>query len=347
MFLSKRKNGFYYLFYEDETTGKRKMVSCKTKKKPEALKFLTNFKVSKKGSKRINSVHYLKDLKEEIMHYANDNFTSGTVKIYRVVFTHLLRILNDKPIRLITNKEIENYKSIRLKEVTPSTVNIDLSTIKAIFNIAIKWNWLEENPVNKVNLISIPQKEILSFSDSEIKLILNNIEDLTFKNFVLVGLYTGCRLDEICNIQIKDINLKDQILNIRNKPNFKTKTGKIRNIPISDELYSILQSMLGNDNNIINLFDPERYLFQNKENVKFHKDYISKSFKKILRKLNLPEKYHFHCLRHTFITQLIKKGVNINYVKEIAGHSDIQTTMNYIHIVTNDLREAVNKISLT
>lgn len=37
--------------------------------------------------------------------------------------------------------------------------------------------------------------------------------------------------------------------------------------------------------------------------------------------------------------------MNINYVKEIAGHSEIKTTMNYIHIVTEDLREAVDKIN--
>jgi len=64
----------------------------------------------------------------------------------------------------------------------------------------------------------------------------------------------------------------------------------------------------------------------------------------VLRKLNFPEKFHYHSLRHSFITNLIKSGVNINYVKEIAGHSEIKTSLGYIHIVTEDLREAVNKI---
>jgi integrase len=53
--------------------------------------------------------------------------------------------------------------------------------------------------------------------------------------------------DEICNIQLKDVNIKYRILKIRNKPNFKTKIGKIRNIPISNELYLLLQSMLNNE----------------------------------------------------------------------------------------------------
>ena len=71
---------------------------------------------------------------------------------------------------------------------------------------------------------------------------------------------------------------------------------------------------------------------------------MTRLFKKYVRKAELPEKFHFHCLRHTFITELIKNGININYVKELAGHSDIKTTMNYIHIITDDLRKAVNSI---
>ncbi|HEY5536423.1 MAG TPA: tyrosine-type recombinase/integrase [Ignavibacteria bacterium] len=70
------------------------------------------------------------------------------------------------------------------------------------------------------------------------------------------------------------------------------------------------------------------------------------NIKDILRKLNFDNKFHFHCIRHTFISSLIKSGVNINYVREIAGHSEIRTTMNYIHLSTEDLREAMNKIQI-
>ena len=53
-----------------------------------------------------------------------------------------------------------------------------------------------------------------------------------------------------------------------------------------------------------------------------------------------------HCLRHTFITNLVKAGANINYIKQIAGHSDIKTTENYIHIGIEDLRNAINKVNI-
>jgi len=349
MFISKRKNGFYYLFISDENTGKRKMISCKTKHKPEAIKFLSNYKNNSKQSQKqtSNSIYYIDDLKKEVLKYTSDNLQNSTSQIYRRVLNDMLRIIKNKPVKLITNKEIEYYKSVRISEVKKTTVNIELKTMKAIFNIALRWNWINENPMKYVKLFIIEQKERLSFNEIELKILLSNIKDTNLKNIVLTGLYTGCRLNEIINIQWKDINLNEKVLTIRNKDNFKTKTGKIRQIPISDNLYSLLSNMLNisDENNIIPLFSPDRYLYS-KNGFKFNKDTISKKFKDTLRAVKFPEKFHFHCLRHTFITNLIKSGVNINFVKEIAGHSEIQTTMNYIHIVTEDLREAVNKINI-
>lgn len=345
MFVSKRKNGYYYLFISDETTGKRKNVSCKTKKKPEAMKFLSNFLTTSKNPLQKNTVIYLSDLQKEVLKYVNDNLRTGTCLIYKSTFKNLLRIINDKPIKLITSNDIEKFKSIRISEVAQTTVNIDLNTIKAIFNIAIRFNWIEKNPCKDIKKFSIPQKERLSFNDLEINLILNNCNS-QIKNIVSFALYTGMRLNEICNVQFKDINFQERIVSIFNKDNFNTKSGKHRQIPISDNLLLLLNELLKQkpNENVLSFYNPESYLFS-RNGFKLSINFVSKAFKKILRKCNVSERYHFHCLRHTFITNLIKSGVNINYVKEIAGHSEIQTTMNYIHIVTNDLREAVNKIN--
>ena len=351
MFLSKGYKQTYYLYYKKhpkDSNSKYTRVSTGTTSKREANKFRDNFinTVANTQNENSNKVVYFKELQKEVIKYTSNNFENSTTQIYKRVTNDFLKIIKDKPIKQITIQDIELFKNERIKQVAKMTVNVDLRTLKAVFNLAIKWSWLKDNPSRHVKLLSIPQKEILSFSQEEIKLIINNIDDVTLKNIVIFGLLTGCRLNEICNVQLNDIDFENLTLRIRNKPNFKTKTGKIRNIPISDELNNLLKSILNTENNIINLYEPERYLFLTKRIAQHRKDCVTMSFKKVLRKLNLPEKFHFHCLRHTFITQLIKNGVNINYVKEIAGHSDIKTTMNYIHIVTEDLREAVNKIRL-
>ena len=349
MFLSKRQNGIYYLYITDENTGKRKMISCNTKYKPEAMKFLSNFKTKSKNlHKKISAnVLRLSDLQNEVLKYVSDNLRKSTCQIYIRVFKDMLRIISNKPLQLIRIADIENYKSLRLKEVAQTTVNIELTTIKAIFNYAIRFNWINVNPCISIKKLSIPQKERLCFNDIEIKLILSNSENLLMKRLIKFALLTGCRLNEICNVQWKDINFQELILNISNKDNFNTKSGKQRHIPISDELFRILNEILQQkpNENILSFYNPDNYIFSIRYGTRLRIDYVSKAFKRILRHCNFPERYHFHCLRHTFITNLIKSGVNINYVKEIAGHSEIQTTMNYIHIVTNDLREAVNKIN--
>ena len=254
MFLSKDYKGIYYLYYKDNESTRRK-ISTKTKLKSESNNFLKEFNTDVKKSsvqKVVKKVYKISDVEKSIMDYVRSNFTKSTCEKYSLTFQNLKRFLKDMPINLISLSHLEFYKTERIKEVKRVTCNIEVKTIKSIFNLYLKLNFIVRNNIVGVRTYKIPQKEKLSINEPEIKMILNNIDDSTLKNFVLVGLLTGCRLDEICNIQIKDINMRDRVLIIRNKPNFKTKTGKIRNIPISDKLYSLLQSLLKDENNIIN-----------------------------------------------------------------------------------------------
>ncbi len=344
MFLAKGFKGYYYLYYNDELTGKRRKVSTKSKLKTEANEFLRLFKTNEIKSKtNTNKPYCLTELQSEVLKYVNYNLRQSTVGLYERCFKILITVLENKPLKFITIHDIEKFKNYRLNQVSISTTNIDIRTCKAIFNLALKWKWINNNPAKEVSLLKVAQKEILSFSNNELDIIFNNGKIHNIKNIIEFALFTGCRLNEILNVQFKDINLIEGIITINNKPDFKTKNGRVRKLPISQKLNNLLQSILNNEGNIFNLYNPEQYLFT-KNGLKYNKDYVTKSFKKILRKSKLPEKFHFHCLRHTFITNLIKKNVNINYVKELAGHADISTTMNYIHIVTDDLRAAVNLI---
>ncbi|MCE1164575.1 MAG: site-specific integrase [Bacteroidetes bacterium] len=345
MFLYKRSNGIYYLCYKDDS-GKRAFISTKEKKKTDALKFLTNFKNKPNPSGDKIKLIYLSELRNEVMKYVTANLGFKTADAYKNTFNQLLHIIGDKPIKLITSAEIEHYKVTRAEAIAKSTANMDLIRVGAIFNIAIRFQWLESNPVKNVKRFKIPQKEIIAIPDNEIELILNNTEHPKLKNFILFGLMTGCRRNEIVNIQWKDIDLRERILTIRNKPNFVTKTGRIRLIPISDSLESLIKKMQNNEGNILSFRNPESYVFDNGKGYKYSVAYMGNVFKNTIKKLNLDSRYSMHSLRRTFITKLIKSGVPINYVKELAGHSDIKTTTAYVSVTTNDLRNAVNKINL-
>jgi integrase len=342
MFLFKqKKTGIYYLYYNDNS-GKRKKVTTKTKIKPEAMKFLKNFNVNQNKTVKNNfNVLTVSDLQKEVMKYVYSNFRKSTSELYRITFNEFLRVIGNKPIKLINSSDIEHYKSVRNTEVLPATVNIRLTTLKAIFNIAIRFEWISENPVNKIKKLSVPERERLSFSNEEFLLVINQITDLSIKNFVLFAYYTGCRINEICNIQIRDVNLSDRTVTIRNKPDFKTKTGRERVIPIDNGLFELLSGML-REGNVINYFNPEMYLFRNSKGFKYDKILVTKKFKQATRRAGLPERYHFHCLRHTRITEWVKMGLPIPIIMKLAGHSQSVTTENYTHITLSDIQKALN-----
>lgn len=340
MFISKRKGGFYYLYFNSPVSNKRKKISTGTSKKAEALKFLKEFELKgfQESSEPTIKPLCLSELNKEILRYAKINYEANTCDLYSRSLKNLLLCLGERLIESLTLRDFENFKSFRVSQVSRTTVNMELRTIKASLFTAQRFGLIIKNPIQGVKQFTIPQKQKLAFNSEEIHILLKEITDNLIKRIALFGLYTGCRLSEILNVQIKDIDLDERVINILNKTDFKTKTGKIRNIPICDALYDLISAKC--DCNIDN------YLFSFDGVKRLNKDFVSQKFKKYLRKAKLPEKYHFHCLRHTFITNMIKSGVPINFVKELAGHSDIKTTMGYIHIEMDDLREAISHVKM-
>jgi site-specific recombinase XerD len=344
MFLFKNKqNGNYYVYYS--INGKRQKKSCKTKLKSDALRFIQDFKFEPPPLKSIS--RNFNTLKVEALKYAQTNFKNKTVFEYENVSKLFSKIAGDKDLSNISMLDAELYKTFRLKSVKPATLNKDIGTLRAIFNYGMKLKWVFENPFNLVNKISLSDRERLAFNNYEIDSLMNEIYSSSIKSFILFALYTGCRLNEIINLQFKDIDFHNELITIRNKDGFNTKSGKIRQIPMNKSIRELVRTMYSKDNIIeLDRTNIDCYVFQKLNGYKYNPDYITHKFKKYLRCAGISEKFHFHCLRHTFITRLINAGVNLNYVKEIAGHASIQTTMKYIHLSTEDLKSAVNNIRI-
>jgi len=160
MFLSKTKNtrGRYYVYNRDKS-GNRKAVSTGRAFKNEALIFLVAFANKLKEKNNINPspkpLKMFSELEHKITNYVSNNYRKGTTKIYNNVFKSFKKIMGDKPLNEITSHDIELYKSCRLKEVSPTTCNINISTFKSIFNIGIKFGWCVHNPVKGIVKINI------------------------------------------------------------------------------------------------------------------------------------------------------------------------------------------------
>ena len=341
-FLFKRKDfGFWYIGYYDES-GKLKKVSTNEKLKTRADIVHDVFK--KKSNRNIvPDILYFKDVQDIIFNFIKNNFAPTTLLLYKNAIRNLDEMFGYKPIKSITLIDIEEYKTRRLKMISPVTLNIELRTIRAFFNYCVEFNLLSHNQLCKISQIRIQEKKLLIFSSEEINLILANIKHTKLRQIVSIGAYTGMRLNEILTLKYSNINLSEKIIEIINTGSFATKTKKNRIIPIPDTLLKELYSLFfdtGNDTQI--LVDPESFIFSSDGKAPFNKSYITRKFKTLLRKLKLSEDLHFHCLRHTYFSNLSRLNVPVNYIKELAGHSSIKTTEIYLHNFRQDLNNFVS-----
>lgn len=340
-FLFKRKDfGFWYIGYYDES-GKLKKFSTNEKLKTRADIVHDNFK-KKRNKNFIPDILYLKDVQHIIFNFIKNNFASTTLLLYKNAIRNFDSLFGYKPIKSITLIDIEEYKSRRLKVISPVTLNIELRTIRAFFNYCVEFNLLSHNQLSKISQIRTQEKKLLTFDSNEINLILNNIEHTKLRQIVTIGAYTGMRLNEILTLKYSRIHLQEKCIEITNAGKFATKTKKNRIIPIPDTLLHVLNTLFvdKNDSNPI-LVDPESYIFSSNGKTPFNKSYVTRKFKTVLRKLNLNEDLHFHCLRHTYFSNLSRLNVPVNYIKELAGHSSIKTTEIYLHNFRQDLNNFV------
>lgn len=255
-------------------------------------------------------------------------------------FRSLLKFTGNIPISNLNIKLLEKYFSTTFYR-SKYTTALYYRVIKAAFNKAIDWNYLDSNPLSKIKLPKIQKGKPIFISESELQTILDYVDPKNLRNIYKFAFYTGLRAGEIINLQWNCVNLKKNILQIGDE-NFQTKSNEIRFIPIAEPareiLLNLFPSVLKTKNN---------FVFKKNNGFPFTVNYLSKQFKKAIKQTNLNQRIHLHSLRHGFASNLVQKGVPLTVIKELLGHSSVSITEIYAHNNIETLRNALNKINIS
>jgi site-specific recombinase XerD len=332
MYLSKnKKSGIYYIYFRKDD-GKKTRASTGTTFKKEALKFLSTFEKELKNRKRSNIIS-LGELRKKYLASIEATHTKGSYRHSRKCIERLIEYLGEGiNVNDITKQQVETFIN-NIYKTSQHTASLHLRHLKAIFNKAIDWNYLEKNPFKGIRL-RIATNNPIFISKDELKLIVEEENNSILSSIYSFAFYTGLRLSEITNLEWNDVDLNSRIINLKNKEGFTTKSKKERAIPISNVVYDIL----------INLDHNSNYVFT-KDEFKFNATYVSKSFKKCVIASNLNSKIHFHTLRHSFASNLVQRGANIYTIQKLLGHSNISTTQIYSHLNQGNLISAVDLLN--
>ena len=316
------------------------------------------------------------EYKELIMKNRSKNYYDSVV----ISLKHLTNYFGlQKSIRAIAYKDVEMFVT-DLKQKVSKGYRVYYRTLKAAFNKAVEWNYIDENYFTKVKL---PKKNKLNpafISETELKQIVEQDNPDVVKDVIVFAFYTGMRLGEIVNLKWKSIDW-DRGMIVVGDEEFVTKGRAQRCVPVCGEVERILKSRrqkpvfrsqnedastpltstklsTGNmtKSNTIDIHSysvAKENLVFGKDNgmahfdaaqCKFTGDYFSKRFKRACKSAGISDSIHFHSLRHSFASSLAQKGVSLYVIKELLGHSSISTTEVYSHLNVDSLREAVEKL---
>jgi len=287
---------------------------------------------------------------------------TATVKRIRSNFAHLMQ----RPLVDINLWVIEKWRSEELKRgKAKTTINRDITTLKACLSKAVEWELLDANPLQKLKpmrtdgvtrarYLTATEESALrtALAEREEQLrnkrangnvwrrarhqaMLPDLSTVAFTDYlqpmVLLTLNTGLRRGEILQLRWKDVELLQRELIVRGD---NAKSGKTRHIPLNSEALTTLQQWRSDSRSA-------EWVFAGKDGERMQA--VKTSWKGVLHSAAIVD-FRWHDLRHHFASRLVMNGVDLNTVRELLGHSDLSMTLRYAHLSPEHKADAVAKL---
>ena len=218
-----------------------------------------------------------------------------------------------------------------------------ISSIKGFFSFLLEDELREDNPsaLLETPKLGLYLPDTLSLEEIE-KLISATEEntDLAKRNRCMIEVLYGCglRVSELTELQISNINFKENYLKIQGKGD------KVRFVPLADYTADFIKNYI-NDIRSKQKINPKHsdILFLNSRGAQISRQMVFLIIKEIVRKAGIQKNISPHTFRHSFATHLLQNGADLRFIQEMLGHSSITTTEIYTHLNTEELHETILK----
>ncbi len=265
------------------------------------------------------------------------NYSKNTEISYREDITNFLNYLEKKQLnyKKIDGEIIRDYlKYLDEAKLKNSTIARRISALRTFYNYLLNKNIVDTNLFNSIRNPKLEKKLPNYLSYEELAKILDNIDISTkigLRNRLLVEMFyaTGCRVSEMINIKVSDINKSNNSIRIMGKGK------KMRIVYFGEYARDYLDRYLP-------LIDTD-YLFTQESGDKLSIHDVEYIISDLVKNLALKTHVTPHTLRHTFATHLLNNGADIKTVQELLGHSSLNTTGIYTHVSNERIKEVYRK----
>ncbi len=226
----------------------------------------------------------------------------------------------------------------------PTSQSRILSTTRTFF----QWMWdhghISRNPTTGIRNPKEAKKLPNFLSEKDAHTLLEAPVPLNFQEArtlcLVETLYaTGLRVSEIANLNLQDIQKRDQILLVHGKG------GKERMVPFHNQALRALMAYLSFRGEILKEIKgtPTNAVFVNTHGTRLSTTSIRKLLSKLITAKGVENQISPHGLRHSFATHLLNKGMDLRVIQELLGHASLSTTQRYTHLGIEDLSKTYIK----
>jgi integrase len=219
---------------------------------------------------------------------------------------------------------------------TPIRANRMGEVLRKMFTLAMEWEWRADNPAQGFHRrIEQARERFLGPQElTRIAAVLDSAEDQREAAIIRMCMLTGARVGEVRTARFEQFNL-DYV--IWSKPAATTKQRKIHRVPISQEVVTIVRQR----QMVVPHGNP--WLFPG-EAVGQPVREIRRFWARVQKEADLPD-VRIHDLRHTFASLLVSGGASLEMIGRLLGHSQMQTTQRYAHLMDSPLRAGVDTVA--
>lgn len=310
------------------------------------------------GSLADNSKPYL--VKYAIEDYLTDFKASGKKSFYNTVIqikAHILPAFGNKLVSSLTFTQLNTWKNnlaITNKRrrsglgiaqqftvdtgLDPdyqrkrrATANRIITILKAILNHAFKTDCVKSDEAwKKLKPFKNVSKPKISFLSEEEAQRLLNACNTEFRSLVRGALLTGARYGELCALKVGDYSFDNKTIFIQ-----QSKSGKPRHIPLNDEGVKFFEQQVIGKTSI-------ELIFTRSDGLAWKTNYQARPLISACHISGIKPAISFHILRHTYASSLAMKGVPLQVISSVLGHSDTRIThQHYAHLMPSYIADAI------
>lgn len=255
-----------------------------------------------------------------------EGMSPESMKTYNFYLTDFFEHIN-RPFEQVTTNDIRIYLYETQKRTGISNRTLDGKRL--VINTFMDWCWKEgyipNNPCASIKPIKFEEKPREPLSSMELEIVRDACENYRDKAMIELFYSTGCRLSEMVNLKISDIDFASKEVHLFGKGS------KHRTSYLNAKAEYMLKKYFELERPKDSISDSVFVIFRKPYNG-MQKGSIYARVKAIQKRSGIERSLFPHLLRHTMATTALNRGMNVAEVKEILGHEKLDTTMIYAKI---------------